>query len=203
MNRLLLIFFLVPLSLFGQSDPLENYLNDYNQELANLLDKIEDNNELVTKATKMTLNLRLKHAENEKSIKAEIQQKNPDYTILQVEAAFTKQLTFKTIINCPSYIRLNRRLLDKCPAENKTLDLIREDIDRLLSANSSKNLLEQKKLADSNFLTIIRKHKSQVSKDYKKGNFDPNLINSLGTYLLHKSDQYCRAYLYEFTENNF
>ena len=202
MNRILLVLLFLPFNLFGQNDLFDNYLNDYNRELTNLLDMIDDNNELVTQATQMTLNLRMKHSEKEKELKAKIKEQNPDYTISQVEMEFTKQLTLNTIIYCPSYIRLNRRLLDKCPTETETLKIIKEEIDNILAFNSSKSYLEQKKLADSNFLTIIKKHQKQVSKDYKGGNFDPNLINNLGTYLLHKSDSYCRAYLYEYATNN-
>ncbi|MCW3805478.1 hypothetical protein [Plebeiibacterium marinum] len=203
MRKFLLLFLLIPLCISAQEVSLESFIVDYNKESLKILKSTENDQELVLELSKLTLELREKHADIVTEYKSKIKKANPDLNELQVENEFTKALTIEIIRYCPSFVTLNRRLMDKCPKENESLNLICQDIEDVILSYTTEPLIVQKELADGQLLPSIRKHKKQIEKDYPKGMLDPDLIQNLGTYLIHKSNAYCRAYLAEQTLKNF
>ncbi len=200
MKILFLILILFPLGLTAQNKLFKDYCKDYDLETEKVINK--EGQELTIEFAKITLKLREKYKDLELKMKSSFKEQNPSLTEIQLEQEYIKQMTLSVISYSKNILIFNRKLSGNCPKETKTLMLIRKDIDELLKSNSNLTLLEQKKLADANYLTSMKKHTEQVNADYSKGYFDPELINNLGNYLIHKSDLYCRAYMFEFTTNN-
>jgi hypothetical protein len=200
MKLLFLILILFPLGLTAQNRLFIDYCKDYDLETEKVINK--EGQELTIEFAKITLKLREKYKDLELKMKSSFKEKNPSLSEFQLEQEYIKQMTLSVIAYSKNILTFNRKLSGNCPKETKTLMLIREDIDKLLKSNSNLTLLEQKKLADANYLTSMKKHTEQVNSDYSEGYFDPELINNLGNYLIHKSDLYCRAYMFEFTSNN-
>ncbi len=199
-KTLFLFLSLCPLVINAQNKLFMDYCKDYDMETEKVINT--EGKDLANEFAKVTLKLRDKHKDLELKVKLNIKEHNPTITETHLEQEYVKQMTLSVIAYSKNILIFNRKLSGDCPKETKTLMLIRRDIDELLKSNSGLTLLEQKKLADSYYLTSMKRHAEQVNKEYSNGFFDPELVNNLGNYLIHKSDLYCRAYMFEFAYYN-
>ncbi len=199
-KTLFLFLSLCPLVINAQNKLFMDYCKDYDMETEKVINS--EGKDLANEFAKVTLKLRDKHKDLEFKVKLNIKEQNPTITEAHLEQEYVKQMTLSVIAYSKNILIFNRKLSGDCPKETKTLMLIRRDIDELLKSNSGLTLLEQKKLADSYYLTSMKRHAEQVNKEYSNGFFDPELVNNLGNYLIHKSDLYCRAYMFEFAYYN-
>ncbi len=186
----------------AQNPIFKDLCKEYEVRTTSILET-EDNQELVQQLVYLTLDLRKKYKSVETDFKTTFKAEHYGLNDQDAELEFIQQMTLSIITYTNNILTINRRLAGVCPEETATLKLIKQDIDKLLAENSNLSLYEQKQLADNNYLNIMKAHQQQINKDYHQGNFDPELVNNLGNYLIHKSDAYCRAYMYTFTVNSF
>lgn len=197
-----IILLLASFSIHAQNPIFKDLCKEYEMRTTSILDT-ENNHELVQQLAYLTLDLRKKYKSVETDFKTTFKAENYGLNDQDAELEFIQQMTLSIITYTNNILTINRRLSGVCPEETATLKLIKQDIDKLLAENSNLSLYEQKQLADNNYLNIMKAHQQQVNKDYDQGNFDPKLVNNLGNYLIHKSDTYCRAYLYASTIHSF
>ncbi len=121
----------------------------------------------------------------------------------EINYIFSKQYLVTMINNCDCYLKVNRLLIDSCPADNKSLQYITLKINSYFILHP--NLPAQEVLSKSLDITgeVLTEIKDQIEVDYNEGLSNPNLVTDIRLYLLHKSDAYFKAWLINQSQHLF
>ncbi|MFT6111566.1 MAG: hypothetical protein ACJAXV_000339 [Bacteroidia bacterium] len=195
MRTLTLMLVLFPILLIGQNISETDILKDYCEQAERLDWMNKSVNEISSELSQIALKIQQEHLTTIDQIKREIKVDKPELTDKELDVEFVTRLIESLADTCDTYVSLTRRIIKPCPIENKTLDLITNKIDSIMEQNQYLSYSEQLSLANNGIFSIIMDNESQVNKDYKDGFTDPELVDNVGIYLLHKSDRYYKAYL--------
>ena len=171
-----------------------NFLVDqYCQEAKKIdLDHL-NKNEILKANIELGKELRRKYADTIEYIIQHIQSENDTLTQLESISTYSQHYIHDIIYNCDTYLKINRKIIKACPIESKSMQYIIINVNDYLGQHPE---FTYKQVLDSaGYMGFVygKDIPKQLQKDYDFEFVYPNILIE---HLLHKSDIYFKAWLY-------
>jgi hypothetical protein len=137
--------------------------------------------------------IRQENADTIEAIINNIQVENDTLTQMEAMIIYSKHYIHSLIYSCNYYLKINRSAIASCPDETKSLQYITLRINQYLRQHPDYTYKQVLDSAGTKGFEYSKEIEDQVKSDYEIGIIYPKtMIN----YLLHKSDLFFQAWLY-------
>jgi len=137
--------------------------------------------------------MRQENADTIEVIIKNIQLKNDTLTQMEAMIIYSKQYIHSLIYNCNYYLKINRNAIAPCPEESKSLQYITLRINQYLGQHPEFTYKQVLDSAGTKGFDYSKEIEEQIKADYEDGIIYPRIMIN---YLLHKSDLFFQAWLY-------
>ncbi|MCK5775228.1 MAG: hypothetical protein KAH25_03580 [Bacteroidales bacterium] len=195
MKTILLIisFIIINIELGAQQHSYDYLASKYCNEAEKIDFNKLDKTQIIEANIKLSNRLRQENSDTIEYILQKIHSNNDTLSQMEALIIYSKQYIHDIIYNCDSYLKINRLSIESCPKETKSLQYITIRVNKYLAQHpeySYKQVLDSAGIKGFEYGKDIPE---QLIKDYDFEYVYPNILIN---YLLHHSDIFFRAWLY-------
>ncbi len=190
---LFIITVVLSVGMYAQQHSYDYIVNQYCMEVQRIDFDSLSRDEIFLTNIEIGKKIRNDNADTIEYIVSNIQAKNDSLTQLESIAIFSKHYLYDIIYNCNTYLKINRISMDNCPQETKSMQYIVIRVNDYLAHHP--NFTYKEVLDSAGYMGFVygKDIPDQLMDDYDFEFVYPDILIK---YLLHKSDIFLRAWLY-------